>query len=100
MYRETLDDTPLHVKDAALPGPSEAAGLALSSGPPQSHATRANTSKLQSIWKAFCALDVPPSRYALGSLRQVGTSYVDEAESWTAMEAASTSYCSRCLTLH
>lgn len=71
MYRETLDDTPLHVKDAALPGPSEAAGLALSSGPPQSHATRANTSKLQSIWKAFCALDVPPSRYALGSLRQV-----------------------------
>lgn len=45
MYRETLDDTPLHVKDAALPGPSEAAGLALSSGPPQSHATRANTSK-------------------------------------------------------
>lgn len=87
MYRETLDDTPLHVKDAALPGPAEAAGLALSSGPPQSHATRANTSK---------ALDVGVC------LRQheAGSSYVDEAESWTAMEAASTSYCSRCLKLH
>lgn len=73
MYRETLDDTPLHVKDAALPGPSEAAncwpGIILRT----SAVSRDSREHVQSIG---CR------RYALGSLRQVPPTSTRLSRGW------------------